>query len=384
VPIPFFNILQSTLGEKARESLTNMEQGRWWQKPLFSLTVVIRGYIGWLQQKYGVFNTCRFPDLTDLWVQPAFRAVAAEQWDLVVSTAWPYTVHRVASRLHKQEIAKKWIADWRDLWIENHLFPGIWPFTQLEKKWERSWAYQADAMTAVSEPQATVLKDKYGCDVTTIYNGFDPDDYEQLPMARAYPTDAVFRMVFTGSYYPSRQDPTPFFKALQQLHQSGEICPDTFQVLFYGYNSNLAPLANSHQVSDYIQYGGFLHRDQVLHYQRDADALLFLDFASDSVPGILSGKLYEYLYAGPPILSVGRSLDGSVSKILEKTDRGKAFGDDIAAIATGISNLLETKRKGASPYFGKKEAFLDVVNQYSRQRQAYRLLALGLTMIEKG
>lgn len=379
VPIPFFRVLQGTLGEKQREALSVPAQGRPWRLAFARLAGATMAFIGRLQKKYGVLNTCRFPDLTDLWVQPAFRAVADEHWDLVVSTAWPYTVHRVAAQLHRRGLAKKWIADWRDLWLENHLFPGLWPFTLLEKKWERAWMRQADMVTAVSGPQAAVLKAKYGRDVVAIYNGFDPDDYAQLPVARAYPTDQVFRIVFTGSYYPGHQHPEPFFKALYQLHQSGKIRPDLLQVLFYGHNSDLTPMADQYQVGAYVRYGGFLPRPQALHNQRDADALLFLDFASDHVPGILSGKLFEYLYAGPPILSVGLSLDGSVSAILEKTARGKAFGQDEKALAEGLLALLGKKKGSPSTSSPKENAAAPAsVREYSRQHQAHQLLALAI------
>ena len=377
VPIPFFGILQGALGEKQREALAVPAKGRPWRLALSRLAGVVMGCVGWLQKKYGVLNTCRFPDLTDLWVRPAFRAVAAERWDIVVSTAWPYTVHRVASKLHRKGIAKKWIADWRDLWVENHLFPGIWPFTLLEKRWEQSWIYRADGVTAVSEPQATLLGNKYSREVIAIYNGFDPDDYAQLPAEPAFPSDEVFRIVFTGSYYPGRQNPEPFFKALYQLHRSGKIRPDTLQVLFYGYNSDLTSIAEQHQVGDYVEYRGFLPRPQALHAQRDADALLFLDFASDSVPGILSGKLFEYLYAGPPIVSVGLSLDGSVSAILEKTARGKAFGEDMETLAEEILALLHLKKRSSAPAEEKTASPLPI-HLYSRQSQARQLLALAV------
>ena len=379
VAIPFFRLLQGALGEKQREPLAVPAQGRPRRLALAPLAGAIMVFIGQLQKKYGVLNTCRFPDLTDLWVQPAFRAVASEHWDLVVSTAWPYTVHRVASQLHRRGIAKKWIADWRDLWLENHLFPGLWPFTLLEKKWERAWMRQADVVTAVSGPQAAVLKAKYGREAVAIYNGFDPDDYAQLPVTRAYPIDQVFRIVFTGSYYPGHQHPEPFFKALYQLHQSGKIRPDLLQVLFYGHKSDLTPMADQYQVGSYVRYGGFLPRQQALHNQRDADALLFLDFASDNVPGILSGKLFEYLYAGPPIVSVGLSQDGSVSAILEKTARGKAFGQDEEALAEGLLALLAQKKSNPStPSLKERAAASASVNQYSRQHQVHQLLTLAI------
>jgi glycosyltransferase involved in cell wall biosynthesis len=377
VEMPFFNLLRGVLGKENTTKVVSSKNVVT-AALLSSLLGRVNKLIQYLQKKFGILNYCRMPDLTDFWVNPAFHAVANEQWDLVVSTAWPYPVHQIAYRLRKKGLAKKWIADWRDIWIGNHLYPGLFPFTLIEKFYERYWMKKADCITTVSEPLAEILRNRYGDKVSVIYNGFDPEDYENLPPEKAYPQDGVFRIVYTGSIYPGCQDPSPLFQAISRLHGEGRITPDRMQVIFYGNNADMSLLANEFNISEYVQYGGFLPRQQALHYQRDTDALLFLEFDSRVVQGILTGKLFEYLFAGPPILSVGVGADDSVDSVLRETERGESFGERADLIAQRLFALMEAKMNSSLSRRPLDALRRDAkIIQYSRKIQAEKLLALA-------
>lgn len=377
VEVPFYRLLRRIFSKKSVEKPAETKRNL--RTKILSFGV--RGFnkvIHWLQSRYGILNACRFPDIADFWVRPAIQAVSGEQWDLVVSTAWPYPVHHVAFELRKKGIAKMWIADWRDLWTENPIFPGMWPFTLLEKKYERRWLEKADIITTVSEPLAKALKQKCVSKVFVIYNGFDPEDYESLPIAKAYPKDSIFRIVYTGSIYTGRRDPSPLFRAILQLHDRGQVTPQQLRIIFYGNNSDMSLMAKRFNILDYVEYGGFLPRQEVLCFQRDADALLFLEFESDNARGILTGKLFEYLFAGPPILAVGIDTKASAAEVLKYTERGEVFGHQSELIAQKIISLMDAKKN--SLLSGQS---LDVLQrderiyQYSRKRQAEKLLKLA-------
>ena len=374
VEIPFFNRLRGTLG-KGNTAKVAASKNVVKASFLSSLLGRANKLIQFLQNRFGVLSYCRMPDLTDLWVNPAFRAVANEQWDLVVSTAWPYPVHQIAYRLRKNGLAKKWVADWRDIWIGNHLYAGLFPFTLIEKFYERHWMKKADFITTVSEPLADILRNRYGDKVSVIYNGFDPEDYENLPSEKAYPQDGVFRIVYTGSIYSGYQDPSPLFEAISRLKNEGRITPDRLQVIFYGNNADMSALAKQFDISEYVQYGGFLPRQQALHYQRDADALLFLEFESKSLQGILTGKLFEYLFAGPPILAVGVGAGDSSAAVLRKTGRGESFGNRIDLLLEKIVILMESKMNDTTPK-RRSDAFRHdaEIFEYTRKKQAENML----------
>lgn len=377
VEIPFHRMLRRAFGEKTIEK--HIETKQTCKSKIVSFGMrSFRRVFHWLQNRYGIFNACRLPDLADFWVHPAVQTVSGERWDLVVSTAWPYLVHHVAYKLREKGIAERWIADWRDLWTENPIFPGMWPFTFLEKNYERRWLEKADIVTTVSEPLSEILKLKCGDKVSVIYNGFDPEDYENLPIKKAYPQDNIFRIVYTGSIYVGRRDPSPLFRAVSQLHNLGRITPQQLRMIFYGNNSDMSSLAERFNILEYVEYGGFLPRQNVLHFQRDADALLFLELEADNARGILTGKLFEYLFAGPPILAVGIDAEASAASVMKEIGRGEVFGNQAELIAQKIVELMEAKKKGTlsrlslSALQGDEKIFL-----YSRKRQAEKMLGLA-------
>ena len=53
--------------------------------------------LGRLRESRGIFASVRMPDLTHFWIKPAVEwALAQPPWDIVVSSAGPYTAHLVA------------------------------------------------------------------------------------------------------------------------------------------------------------------------------------------------------------------------------------------------------------------------------------------------
>jgi glycosyltransferase involved in cell wall biosynthesis len=107
--------------------------------------------------------------------------------------------------------------------------------------------------------------------------------------------------------------------------------------------------------------------------QRDADALLFLEFEAPGVEGILTGKLFEYLFVQTPIIAVGISKDSAAGQIIENSGRGRAYGKDIQKLADELLQMLKTGARSQREQPG--ELHLDI-RQFSRAAQAERLLAL--------
>jgi len=320
-----------------------------------------------LQQQNGILYACRMPEIHDLWAIPAYKKVSSRQWDIVISTAWPYSAHWVGWWLKTRGHAKKWVADWRDLWTDNHLYPGLLPFTLLEKFLEKKFNRAADLITTVSEPLANRLRQQCGNKVTVIYNGFDPDDYARLPKARIFPDDGKFRIVYTGTIYSGKRDPSPLFEAIRKLDLAGKISPETLEVLFAGISHNLETTISQQGVSHYVRTLGTLPRENALRMQRDANALLFLEFEAPGVEGILTGKLFEYLYAPSPILAIGITPASSAGSIIEDCGKGWALGNDVNKISLWLESMLAN---APAPL----PVSVMEIGTFSRETQARKLL----------
>lgn len=321
----------------------------------------------YLRHKRGILNACRMPDFTDLWVRPLVNRLAREkEWDCAVSTAGPYAVHIAAERLKKMGLVKHWAADFRDLWSDNHAYPGIFPFTAVEKWLEKRLLKNADLISTVSESWGQKLEDQHGNDkVVVIENGFEPEDLLKISSKPFFPLDGKVRIAHTGMVYPEKQTLPLFFEALAAFPQKRK-----FECCFAGPQlEGVEKLVSKYQLEGIVKTMGNLPRSEALAMQRDATALLFFPWneTTGSGRGLVSGKIYEYLYAQKPIfaLSDGKQ-EVQAAEQLIKASRGGTILTSPSAVAEALKGLLEKRA-----YTTASSAFLE---QYSRKALALKLL----------
>ncbi|WP_213157040.1 glycosyltransferase [Parachlamydia sp. AcF125] len=338
----------------------------------FSLKRFLASSFQKLRSKTGIFNACRMPDFTDLWIRPAYKFIAKQgTWDLIVSTSGPYAVHVVAQKLKKQGLGKKWIADFRDSWSDNYIYPGIFPLNHIESWLERKLMQSADLITTVSTPFANDFEKRYPHkEVLTVENGFDLSDRETLPQDSIFPEDGKFRIVHTGSIYSAKRDPSPLFQAIADMHKDPieRQLLEKLEVIFVGEQlGNLPSLIESYQVSEWVKNYGMRKREDALRMQRDAHALLFLPWTDLDFPGVLTGKIFEYLFSGTPIIAVGgRGLEQSQQLILD-AKAGKIL-ENAQTIRSYLKEKLNSVRK--EPI----QPLQAILAQYDRKWLALKLL----------
>lgn len=322
-----------------------------------------------LRKKTGIFSSCRMPDFADLWIWPAIKTIKDQgSWDLVISTAGPYAVHLIGAHLKKHQLAKKWVADYRDTWSNSYIYKGLFPFNWIEKILERKLLGMADYISTISQPFAEGFARKYGKKkVLTIENGFDPCDLENIDLQNIFPDDGKFRLVHTGTIY-SKRNPEPLFQAISNLKKTAKTdLLSKLEVLFVGPNQgNIPELIKKYQVEDWVKLTGFVSRENALRMQRDAHALLFLPWNDPKSDGVLTGKLFEYLYANTPILAVGgNGLEASQQLILE-AKAGKIFNTNKELEEYFIKNVKQPQKKNSVD--------ANFLKQYDRQSLAMKLL----------
>lgn len=311
----------------------------------------------------------RYPNLCDFWIKGAFNIIKKRKFDLVISTFAPYATHLVALKYKKCNPDVFWVADYRDLWSQNHMFKGLFPFTLIEKYLEKKVNQSADLIITVSEPLAYKIASKYKLShVEVVENGFDLEDLENIPKEKFW-NDNKIRLVYTGSIYKETRDPSPLFEAINMINSSTyRNLLDKLEVIFAGFKANLDELVAKYSVSSWVKYVGFLPREDILRMQRDAHALIFLE--CEKVDGILTGKLFEYLFSGTQILGIGITDKSAPGKLIKESGLGINFGKDAEKIRDYLIDLL---RKETKPVFEKNISFLE---KYTREYQAKRLLEL--------
>ena len=287
------------------------------------------------------------PDASVTWnltaIPAAIRIVRREGIDAVITTSPPPSVHFVGAAVQRAT-GVRWIADLRDPLVANQQRRDDTTAARARQaaneKVARLVVRRADAVTCVSDAIAAEVR---GLDVRAtvrvISNGCDFDDFagvEYRPAAR-------FRITHTGSFFGKR-DPRPF---LQAFHDA-EL--DAVARFVGDFRSSDREWAASLDLGDRLELVDYLPHTESLRVQRDSEALLLLiPDAGGRGKGVLSGKVFEYIAAGRPILAVVPP-DGAAAELIRETGSGVVVApDDVDGIRAALVDMQSRFADGGLP-----------------------------------
>lgn len=304
-----------------------------------------------------------------LWIYPSIKKAEKIhqnwQFDIVVSTFGPPAAHIIAGVL-KKKFDFLWVADYRDLWFGGHLYKAKFPFSIIEKLLENYFVSHADLLTTVSQPLAKKLESLFDIKTITIENGFDPE-FQLVIENNIFPQDNKIRLAYTGVIQFGNRDTEPIFKALD-LIRNKKIDINQLEILFYTDNPEaLKKIIEKYQLENIVKNLNYVPRDKVLQIQQAVDALIFLDWNNVEAKGILTGKLFEYMYSGTPILSIGGNSQTSANQLMKKAGVGIILENSIAKIAAILEKLIQKEKLEYSPS-------PEVLKQYTREHLAKKML----------
>jgi glycosyltransferase involved in cell wall biosynthesis len=306
-----------------------------------------------------------YPDANIGWYMHAVKAgeklLAEGSYDAILSSSNPATCHLVAKKL-KDNFGIPWVADFRDLWIQNHYIEHLLLRKVLEKRLEHKTISNADLLTTVSNPLAVMLKQlHWDKKVHTIINGFDPNQLN--PGANV---SDKFTIVYTGVLYQGKRDPEPLFQAISELIKSGKICSSNIEIQFYGTDDEwLFNDIKKYNLEKVVNVNGPISREESIHEQRKAQVLLLLTWNHPDEKGVYTGKLFDYLAAQRPVLAMG--IPGSViEELLDETQSG-LYVSSIEELKSAIlSYYQEYKLTGKVTYKGNPVE----IEKYSHREMA--------------
>jgi glycosyltransferase involved in cell wall biosynthesis len=128
-------------------------------------------------------------------------------------------------------------------------------------------------------------------------------------------------LMYAGSLYAGKRDPSILFDSVSQLIGEGRIGPEDIIIDFYGDDTNLSELADRYSIEDNVRIHGRIPHEEVLQNQMNSDILLLISWMSESERMFIPGKVYEYMACRKPILSIGYG-EGSLKDLIEKTEIG--------------------------------------------------------------
>lgn len=240
------------------------------------------------------------------WVRAAVRAAARiireHSIDVVVTTSPPHSVQHVGAQLVK-DLGIPWIADIRDP-ITGHF--AYSPRSLREDQYWRQieWAVLRHARHAVvtcddlADDWSTRLGAERDAFVSTITNGFDPDDRP----ARTRIRDGRFRLTHVGRFY-RQQSIKPLLSAVRQLRvrkpEAAALELHVVGAISSGDRANMQPgdLA-------FIREQGYLNHHAALAELANADSLFLMTPCNAGGRLCIPGKTFEYLAFGGPIAAL--------------------------------------------------------------------------------
>jgi glycosyltransferase involved in cell wall biosynthesis len=277
------------------------------------------------------------PDASVTWnltaIPAAILIARREGIDAVITTSPPGSVHFVGAAVQRATGAS-WIADLRDpLVAHQHRRADTTAARARQAANEqvaRLVARRADAVSCVSEAIADEVRGLGARGVVrVIANGCDFDDFAGLE----YRPASRFRITHTGSFFGKR-DPRPFLQAFRDADL------DAVARFVGDFRSTDREWAETLGLGDRLEIVDYLPRAESLRFQRDSEALLLLvPDAGGRGRGVLSGKVFEYLAAGRPILGVVPP-DGAAAELIRQTGSGVVVApDDVDGIARTLVEL---------------------------------------------
>jgi glycosyltransferase involved in cell wall biosynthesis len=262
----------------------------------------------------------------------ALRLARNERFDCVLTSSPPQSAHLIGRALKRRGLP--WIAELRDGWTFDPPRPAFPTGAQrrLDERLERSALGSADAVIGISAPLAEDAARRFGVRAEVITNAFDPEEAVDEGAADGLLRPGRHSLVHTGRMAVSGRSPTPLLEAVGRL--DAELAA-RLDVVFAG------PLTQDERElieSSEARWVGSLGREQTLALQRRADTLLVLARGA-SGPSVATGKLFEYLGAGRPILVLGEAT--AAAEIVRFSGAGLvASATDPAEIAAALERLV--------------------------------------------
>ena len=282
--------------------------------------------------------------------QAGAKLYQQDPWEMIYSTAPPYTNHLVGRSL-KDHTGTPWVVDFRDAWVGNPAITFPTGFhRELVAKQERSIVTSADRIVVVSEPMRQQFITRYA-EVPSerfvvIPNGYDGADYlDARPAAR----DQRFTLVYTGSLYGDRQNADAFLAALRRAIDDQGIRRDEIRVLFVGSSGPQArQAAEALGLDSVVEFTGYVQHSDTISYQLCADALLLIIGGGPGSQAVLTGKIFEYLRAGKPILALVPH--GAAADLLAEAGNSIILPPDNGEqISQALVDMVQNRRSGKTP-----------------------------------
>jgi glycosyltransferase involved in cell wall biosynthesis len=292
------------------------------------------------------------PDRWQSWIFGGYRLGRRilRSWkpDVIVST-YPIPSAHAIGYLLSRRFHIPWVAEFRDPMLQDD-----YPSSALERiayRYIERLVFKHAGKIIVTTPGCREMymnrfSNRLDADVILIPNGYDPDFFIKLPQPNRPKPSEHLTLLHSGLLYPDDRNPSSFFRAVRSLKESGDL--DDAQVEFRlrasGNEEQYAKIITSLHIGTLVKLLPRVPYAEAVEEIRSADALML--FQGASCNNQIPAKLYEYMYAGKPILAFADPV-GDTGRLLQSVGvTSIAPLEDERQIASLLRKFLKELRSG--------------------------------------
>lgn len=244
------------------------------------------------------------PDARKFWVKPAVKSlkkvIKDQGVETIITTGPPHSVHLIGMKL-KEQLAVRWLADFRDPWTSIGYHKKL-KLTKASQKNHQLLEGQvlntADTIIVTSNSTGQELQKLTEKPIQTITNGYD-GDFVNADL------DASFTISHIGSLLTNR-NPENLWQAISELVAENKGFKNQLKVRLVGVVSDeVIDSIKACGIDTYVEIVGYVPHQEVAKWQSSSQLLLLLEIDSPETRGIIPGKIFEYFKAKRPILAIG-------------------------------------------------------------------------------
>lgn len=266
------------------------------------------------------------PDARKFWIRPSVRYLLKylrqHPVDAIISTGPPHSMHLIALKL-KEKTGIPWIADFRDPWT------GIDYYDQLRltgwadrrhQKLEKAVLSKASKVVVVGKSMATEFYRLNAVQAEVVPNGYDAEDFKGAEAVRP----DRFTIVHIGAMNKDRNHDA-FWKAVSGMLNDRINGPDIRIRLIGKLDVEVFNAIKKERLDEVVEKIPYLAHDRIATELMSASLLYLPINNTPNAKGIQTGKIFEYIASGRPVLGVG-PVDGDAAAILEECQAGTMAG----------------------------------------------------------
>lgn len=283
-------------------------------------------YLGRVGHRIGLFADfpCRFREWAELAIAEAARLIEKSRPDVIWTSSPVLSAHFVGLAI-KRRFGIPWVADFRDPWVGNPVLMSEEHFPQ----WQLSRQARAEAKVARESDHCTFAHPLVAQEfaqrhrflqgkAVPITCGYDPEDF--LEKTTRNSSGGRLLIVHTGSFY-GEYSPKPLYNALRIAAGRKLALLKQLKLVFVGgctVDFDLDGLEV--EVLPRVPHG------EAIAWMHQSDVQMVV-FGSAIGKHNISGKLFDYLATGRPILAIVPER-GSCAEIVRKTKSGLVADPD--------------------------------------------------------